>query len=136
MASKALVLEEVLAILSRSGASLEVIKNFKKKAEDIFRMKVERTYDDISVASGFGQKSQRGYVDLCINDEMKLQMDVRKAKEVGLMLIEAAEAATSDEIFMQLLERVGIRSTEVGSANLLLELREIRQGSRGVVKVN
>jgi hypothetical protein len=54
---------------------------------------------------------------------------VKKAREVGLMLLEAAEAAMSDEIMVKLLEQVGLPPE--ARTGMLLHLREIRQGTRG-----
>ena len=45
------------------------------------------------------------------------------------MLLEAAEAATSDEIFVTMLEKIGIDTERAG--HVLIDLREIRQGTRG-----
>jgi hypothetical protein len=58
-------------------------------------------------------------------------MEAAKAREIGLMLIQAAEAATSDEIFITLLKQIGLDTGE-HHGTILLALREIRQGTRGV----
>jgi len=132
MGRRVLVLEEIIAILRTVGASPAVIDKFTDQVSLVIGAKPTRAVDDVTVGSGFGQKSERGFVELTLNDE-RSQMDARKAKEIGLMLIEAAEAAQSDEMFIQLLSRVGLDDAEA-RGRFLIELREIRQGSRGVVR--
>jgi hypothetical protein len=66
-------------------------------------------------------------------DEVRSQMEPKKAREIGMMLIEAAEAATSDEIFLKLLtEKIGLNLDDHARGAFLLDLREIRQGSRDI----
>lgn len=130
MAKQVLVLEEVLALLKVTGAPNRVIEAFRAHAESVLGKKLEKGFDEVTVGSGFGQVSRVGFVDLTLN-ETRTQMDAKKAREIGLMLIEAAEAAASDEIFVKLLERIGLDSVEA-HGRMLLELREIRQGTRGV----
>ena len=61
-----------------------------------------------------------------------LQMDLDAARSVAANLAGAIEAAISDQIVYTLLtERIGLEPASAG--RLLLELREIRQGSRGTV---
>ena len=66
---------------------------------------------------------------MTLNDH-RSQMDPAKGREIGLMLIEAAEAAISDEVFVRLLEQMGVDDPQ-HYGRLLLELRELRQGTRG-----
>ena len=129
MARKTFVLEEVIAMLKVSGAPNRVIDAFQKQAEFVAAKRNQKELDEVTVASGFGHASRRGHVEFTLNDQLS-QMDAQKAREVGLMLLEAAEAATSDEIVVTLLEEIGI-DTE-GAGRLLIKLREIRQGTRGV----
>lgn len=128
MAKRVLVLDEVLAMLDVVGASASLREKFRKQAEAVIGQRNERGVDEITVSSGFGAKSQQGTVELTINAE-RSQMDVKKAREVGLMLLEAAEAATSDAILVKLLERLKLPSEAVG--RVLIDMREIRQGTRG-----
>jgi hypothetical protein len=134
MAKPLLVLDEVLAMLDVVGVSAPLRDKFRAQANTVLAKRVSRDASDdgtdaISVSSGYGQASQRGFVDLTLN-ETRSQMDPAKAREVGLMLIEAAEAAVSDEIVMALLrDKIGLDADRV--AYVLLDLREIRQGTRG-----
>lgn len=130
MARQVLVLEEILAMLKVIGAPNRVVDAFRDQAERVLEKKPEKNLDAVSVSSGFGQTSRVGFVELTLN-ETRSQMDAKKAREIGLMLIEAAEAAASDEIFVKLLERIGVESVEQ-HGRILLELRELRQGTRGV----
>lgn len=130
MARKVLVIEEVLGMLKAISAPTRIIEQFRKHAETVLDKKQEKGDDNVTVASGFGMASRQGFVELTLNDQ-RSQMDAKKAREIGLMLIEAAEAAASDEIFISLLERIGIKDHEA-HGRLLLDLREIRQGTRGV----
>jgi len=130
MAKQLLVLEEVIAMLKTISAPNRVIDDFRKRAEFVLHLKPAVERDEIQVSSGFGAASRQGLVELTLNDQ-RTQMDVRKAREIGLMLIEAAEAATSDEIVMRLLtDKVGLAAEQV--AHVLIDLREIRQGTRDV----
>lgn len=130
MARQVLVLEEVIAMLQAISAPTRIIEQFRQQAEGVLGKKSETGDDHVTVSSGFGQKSRVGFVELTVN-ETRTQMDAKKAREIGLMLIEGAEAAASDQIFVTLLERMGLDSMEA-HGRVLLELREIRQGTRGV----
>lgn len=130
MARKLLVLEEVLAMLQVVGVPDKHITKFRDQAEGVLGKKPLKEVDEITVSSGHGQKSQKGFVELTLND-LRSQMEASKAREVGLMLIEAAEAAQSDEIFLKLLKQIGISDLE-RQGRILLDLRELRQGTRGV----
>jgi len=129
LARKVLVFEEVIAILKAISAPSRIIERFSAQADTIAGLKPEKAVDEVTVASGFGQKSRVGFVEFTVNDT-RTQMDAKKAREIGLMLIEAAEAAASDEIFVKLLERLGIDNPEA-HGRILVDLREIRQGTRG-----
>lgn len=130
MAHRVLVLEEVLAMLQVVGASPKLQEAFRKQAEAVLGQRNERGDDRMTVSSSFGSTSHRGGVEFTLND-MRTQMDAKKAREVGLWLLEAAEAAMSDEMFVKLLERVGAGDPDT-RGRLLMELREIRQGTRDV----
>ena len=128
MSRPLLVLEEVIAMLQTAGVPEKYIEQFRKQAAFVMSHKPRRDVDEITITSGFGQTSQRGHVELTFNDQLT-QMDVKKAREVGLMFLEAAEAAQSDEMMVKLLEQVGLPPE--ARAGMLLHLREIRQGTRG-----
>src|SRR5262245_65357699 len=136
MAKPLLVLDEVLAMLKVVGAPNRVIDAFRTQADAVLAARhvreVEATTpetpdtDAITVSSSFGQKTHRGYVEFTLN-EQRTQMEPAKARQVGLFLLEAAEAATSDELFVKLLvDKVGISPERAGY--VLVDLREIRQG--------
>lgn len=129
MARTLLVYEEAVAILETIGCPSRFIERFKTQAEAVTKHKNRREVDEVTVTSGFGRTSQKGHVELTLNDQLT-QLDVKKAQEIGLMLLEAAEAATSDEIMIRLLEGVGL--PEEARGQMLLKLREIRQGTRGI----
>lgn len=132
MAKQLLVLEEVLAMLKTTGAPNRVIEKFREHVETVLGIKPSKTTDDnVQVASGYGALTQRGFVEFTLN-EQRTQMEPKKAREIALMLLEASEAAMSDEIFVALLtDKLGIDPERAGM--VLLDLREIRQGSRSTV---
>jgi len=130
MSQPLLVLEEVLAMLKVVDVSPAKIAAFKRQAETVLGTRTVAGADGIVVQSGYGSVSQRGFVELSLNDVERVQMDVAKAREIGGMLIEAASAAASDETVAWLLrERVGLTNPEQLGA-ILLDLRTHRQGGR------
>jgi hypothetical protein len=128
-----LVLDEVVAMLRVVGASDALVERFRVQATTALQHKARgRVPDDtpedhVTVNSGLGKAG--AHVELTINDQLT-QMDPKKAREIGLMLLEGAEAATSDAVFVLLLQRIGITDAERLGA-ILLDLRELRQGTRG-----
>jgi hypothetical protein len=128
MSRPLLVLEEVIAMLQVAEVPEKYIERFRKQAEFVLSHKPRREIDEITITSGYGTTSGHGHVELTLNDQLT-QMDVKKAREVGLMFLEAAEAAMSDAIMVTLLEQVGLPPE--ARAGMLLHLREIRQGTRG-----
>lgn len=131
MARHLLVLEEVIAILNAVGASNALIEKFRSQAEAVISHKPRTEFDNVTVSSGYGQASQRGFVELTINDTLT-QMEVAKATEIGLMMLAAAEAAISDESVVKLLATLGITDPRA-AGTILVDLRELRQGSRAIV---
>ena len=123
MARKALVIDQVLAIMTDAGIPVGHIETFRQHAERIIEANQETDEDPATVVSGLG------YVELTLN-ETRSQMTVTKARETGLMLIEAAEAAASEEMFVRLLELLGVDDAET-QGHVLLALREIRHDARG-----
>ena len=73
----------------------------------------------------------RARVEVQIGTEVA-QWDIGDAKKINAMLTEAIEAAISDELIMKFLtEKVGLPADKC--ARLLIEFRELRQGSKGTV---
>lgn len=130
MARGLLAVEEVVGMLQVVGVPQRHIDAFQRQAEFAIGKKPEKEVDEVTVSSGRGQKSERGFVELTVNTT-RTQMDARKAREIGLMLIESAEAAVSDEIFLKLLAKVGLTDIHT-QGQILLDLRELRQGTRGL----
>lgn len=100
------------------------------------RAEAESTNDDgdtttIEVASLLSARTKAGMVELVVNSE-RTQMDIRKAREVVGMLQAAVEAAISDEA-VYTLARTKLGVSEEVASNMLLDLRELRQGSRSTV---
>lgn len=99
------------------------------------------TYN-LEFASIYGQRTKQGIVEMVIRivdepdaDPIKIQMDIAKAKHVSDMLTTAIEAAISDGLLVRFLtEKIKLR--EDAAAAALLDFREMRQGSRGVVNPN
>jgi aerobic-type carbon monoxide dehydrogenase small subunit (CoxS/CutS family) len=70
-------------------------------------------------------------VELTVNGE-KAQMDIAKAREVCQMLHQAIEAAITDTLIYQfMVERIGMDAAR--ASQVLLDFRELRQGSKSVV---
>lgn len=133
MARPLLVLDEVLAMLEVVGVQAPLREKFKSQAEFALAHRntreAETPNDNIEVGSGYG--SEGPHVILSVN-ETRTQMAPAKAREIALFLLEAAEAAVSDAVVMTLLrEKVGI-TDQKRLAMILLDVREIRQGTRGV----
>jgi len=82
----------------------------------------------IEVASILSHRTKGGMVEFTLNGE-KTQMDLAKAREVVGMLQGAIEAAVSDELMFKFLTtKIGL--PEGAAAAALLDLRELRQGTR------
>ncbi len=85
----------------------------------------------IEIGSIYGMKTHQGLVELTL-DGKKIQMDIRKAREVCEMLHEAIEAAISDGLLVHFLTtKAGL--SELCAAAALADFREMRQGSKGTV---
>lgn len=93
------------------------------------------TYN-IELASIYGAKTKQGLVEMVITpqdgERLKIQMDLPKAREVLGMLSGAIEAAVTDGLLMRFLT-INVGLSEDAAARALLDFREMRQGSRGVV---
>jgi len=88
--------------------------------------------DHIEIASILSTRTKQGMVEVHLNGE-STQFDIAKAREVRDMLQGAIEAAITDTILYQFMkEKVGI-TEENRLAQILLDFRELRQGSKSVV---
>lgn len=87
---------------------------------------------DITVGTVLSNRTEEGLVELSMNGQLA-QMDLPKAREVIGMLQGAVEAAISDALMFKFLtERIGLAPEKAGAA--LLDFREMRQGSREIVR--
>lgn len=85
----------------------------------------------LEVASILSHRTKQGLVEMTLGRE-KVQMDLTKAREVLGFMHGAIEAAVTDQmLFAFLTEKVGLKPEQASAA--LLDFREMRQGSRGVV---
>lgn len=83
----------------------------------------------LSVASSFGYDTQQPYVELTV-DTSPTQLSPAKAREIALMLLEAADAAESDAVLMQFAkEHIGLDAAQ--AAELLDLFRQLRKEWRG-----
>lgn len=87
---------------------------------------------DIELGSLLSHRTGNGMVELSVNGE-RIQMDLDKAREVLAMLSSAIEAAITDQIvFAFLKKQLDFRDDQAAAA--LMDLREMRQGTRDVVR--
>lgn len=125
-------LDEVLAMMDVIGMGQGVRNKFRDQAKAVAAKRPSLGDQRFEVSSGFGHHSRRGYVHIRMGNAED-QMEPAKAIEIAGMLHGAAEAAISDEVFMKLLDEIGIQDTPEQRGSILLKLRELRQGTRGVV---
>ena len=86
------------------------------------------------VTTLYGARTKRGLVEITLG-ETKTQLTVGKAREIRDMLTEGIEAAISDELMMRfLVDHVGMPIEQAAGA--LMAFREMRQGTRGVQRVD
>lgn len=129
-----MVLEEALAALQMVGASEKLRTDFAERIQRILdaRCTASDAESRVETASGYGHHTKRGHVILQI-DMVEYKWSVAEARRIAGMLQEAAEAAVSDEIVMTLLrDRFGLDASKLGL--VLLDLRQIRQGTRGTLE--
>jgi hypothetical protein len=108
-----------------------------RKLQDQFDRWKDRHADDppeatgLEVASILSHRTKEGLVEMTLGRE-KVQMDLTKAREVLGFMHGAIEAAVTDQmLYAFLTQKVGLRDDQASAA--LLDFRELRQGSRGVV---
>ena len=70
MSRKVLALEEIFHFLKIVGTPDKYINLFKQQSELAFKAKPRKGYDDISVSSGFGGNTKKGFVELIVNQEL------------------------------------------------------------------
>jgi len=87
---------------------------------------------NVVVSSLLSSRTKEGRVELAVNGELT-QMSLDKAREIVGMLQGGIEAAVSDQlIYAFLTTKVGLDPERATAA--LLDFRELRQGSRDVVR--
>jgi hypothetical protein len=87
---------------------------------------------EITVSTLLSARTKEGRVELAVNGELT-QMDLDKAREIVSMLQGAIEAAISDELVYKFLtEKAGLKPDQASAA--LIDFRELRQGSRDLVR--
>jgi hypothetical protein len=131
MATPTLTLPEVRAMLETVDVPLKFIMKFEQHARFVLdkRAPLTREDDNFEVGSGYSHAKGTGHVKFKTGG-MEHQMDPRKAKQIGLWLLEAAEASINDAVVMQLLRTKVKMEDPARLGAILLDLREIRQGTR------
>ncbi len=127
-------LPEVLAMMEAVGINHLQRKKFQDQAAFVLAKRPALTDADeqFYVASSYGRRTKDPMVKLQMGT-LEYQLEVKKAREVAFMILEAAEAAVGDAAVITLLrDKVGI-TDETRLSLILLDLREIRQGSRDTV---
>lgn len=130
MSQKTFCLPEIEAMLKVENVPDSVIAAVRKRMEFVAeKRQTNGELEHWEVGSGYNSMKDRGHVRLKIEDR-EHQLEPKKAVQIGLWLIEAAEAAIADATVMTWVkQKIGI--TDHGQlGELLLQLREIRQGSR------
>lgn len=85
----------------------------------------------IEIGTILSHQTGRGRIEIAIGGEVA-QWDVADARKISSMLVEAIEASISDElVFKFLTQKVNLSPEK--AASLLIEFRELRQGSRTAV---
>ena len=79
--------------------------------------------------SMYGHKNKKGMVEIRLEDK-RIQTSVQEAKDFAHSILEAAEAAETDDFLMTyLLEKVGITEEE-NRAKVLMDFRMFRDKKR------
>jgi hypothetical protein len=123
--------DEAVAMLDTIGAAKETVRRFRAQADGVLAARPGLGTEQVIVTSLYGAKSGQPGINLQVG-EVRLQMDVPSARKVGLDILAAMEAAISDAAVVQLLvDKLGLDVDRAGF--VLLDLREIRQGTRDAV---
>lgn len=123
--------DEAVAVLETLGAAKETVRRFQTHVDLVLAARGSLGDSHVIVTSLYGAKSGEPGVNLQVG-ATRTQMSVKAAQKIGLDILAAAEAAISDAAVMRLLqEKVGIDMAR--ASRILLDLRELRQGSREAV---
>lgn len=80
----------------------------------------------------YGVRTNRGYIELLLNEKVASRWDVKKAKEIRDMLSEAIEACISDELIVKFfMNKLNLNQEK--AAMVLMDFRELRQGTKKTV---
>lgn len=86
----------------------------------------------LEIGTILSHKTKEGMINFKIEGSIEAQWDIPKAKEIHRMLGEAIEAAVSDTLIYKFFrEKIGF--DEQKSSMVLMDFRELRQGSRETV---
>lgn len=111
-----------------SEAGREYWRNLGQAVMDVIVTKGDRT-GNFSVSSIYGYATQQPYVNVEVSMS-PMQCSPAKAREMALMLLEAADASESDAVLIGYAKDV-LDVDERGAAQLLNQLRAYREKMRG-----
>lgn len=82
--------------------------------------------DDLNfkVNSIYGVKTKQGIVEIFWNGKEKMQVSILEAKRMAYMILEAAEAASTDQALVRLCEKLNLPME--AWALLMQQLRDLR----------
>lgn len=81
----------------------------------------------VLIESIFGAKTKKGLVRLQIG-EFSITLEPHKSREIGIMLIEASEAAITDHFLSEWLKNIGVPESEI--VNAIQDFRKFREHLR------
>lgn len=92
--------------------------------------KLEQIHEEVFSAEAiFGQQTRRGIVRIGYGITFDLQMSPFEARKIAMSILEAADAAESDEFIITFLtQKVGVDIE--GAVSVLGEFRDLRQVMR------
>lgn len=106
----------------------EVDRRIGQAVMDVI-VKRDHRMGQISISSTFGYVTQKPYVELAM-ESSPAQVSPAKAREIGLWLLEAADASESDAALMAF-ARGSLGLDERAAAQLLDQFRTMREKQRG-----
>lgn len=128
----AVVYAAVKALLTRAGYEHAFQPDGAIDMHGIALQPVKKPSDGLlEIGTIISSQNGRARVEVQIGTEVA-QWDIADAKKVNGMLGEAIEAAISDELIMKFLTEK-VRLPKEKAAGLLVDFRELRQGSREAV---
>jgi hypothetical protein len=87
---------------------------------------------NVEIGTILSQRTKEGKINIFKDNEQIFQFSIKEASRIHKMLGEAIEAAVSDQIIYQFMrEKVGV--DDIKASMMLLEFRELRQGTRGTL---